>query len=258
MVSDFDVRRLVPGDAEPYRALMVGAYRDERDAFTSTAAERESLPLTWWEARIAVVADAAELVFGAFVEQQLVGVAGLTYERRTRTKHKATLFGMFVHPDFRGRGIAGALVRAVLAQARAAPGVEVVQLTVTETNEPALRLYERCGFRVFGAEPLAVRIGADFLGKTHMWCAVGDHTGDGAQAKNAGHEFAHRTRKDGNVEVLHRGRLAATLRGPDASDFLARTGAASEDAAQQLMARVTGNYRRGNERVAAQHPRNRR
>ena len=26
---------------------------------------------------------------------------------------------------------------------------------------------------------------------------------------------------------------------------------------QELMARITGNYRRGNERVASQHPRNR-
>ena len=171
----FVVRRLVPADAASYRALMIGAYRDEKDAFTSTAAEREALPLAWWEARVAVAADTAEQVFGAFDAGRLVGVAGLTFERRTRTRHKATLFGRFVAAEFRGRGMAEALVRAVLAEARATPGVEVVQLTVTATNEPALRLYERCGFRAFGTEPLAVRIGASFLAKTHMWCAVGEH-----------------------------------------------------------------------------------
>ena len=175
VAGGFAVRRLVPADAAPYRALMIGAYRDEKDAFTSTAGERESLPLGWWEARIAVDGDAAELVFGAFHADRLVGAAGLNFERRTRTRHKATLFGMFVHPDFRGRGIAGALVRAVLAQARATPGIAVVQLTVTDTNESALRLYARCGFRAFGTEPLAVRIGAAYLAKTHMWCALGEH-----------------------------------------------------------------------------------
>jgi len=174
VASGFAVRRLVPADAAPYRALMIGAYRDEKDAFTSTAAERESLPLAWWEARMAVDDDAAELVFGAFAAGRLVGAAGLNFERRTRTRHKATLFGMFVHPDFRGRGIAGALVRAVLDQARATPGIAVVQLTVTDTNEAALRLYERCGFRAFGTEPLAVRIGTAYLAKTHLWCAVGE------------------------------------------------------------------------------------
>ena len=40
--------------------------------------------------------------------------------------------------------------------------------------------------------------------------------------------------------------------------FRAEVGAQGSAEAQQLMARVTGNYRRGNERLAGQHPRNRR
>jgi hypothetical protein len=70
--------------------------------------------------------------------------------------------------------------------------------------------------------------------------------------------FACRTRKNGDVEILHRGQLAATLRGHQARDFLSEVETADEDGAQQLMARLTGNYKRGNERLAGQHPRNRR
>lgn len=70
--------------------------------------------------------------------------------------------------------------------------------------------------------------------------------------------FTHRRRKNGDLEILHRGRLASTLRGADADDFLAELEQGSADDAQQLMARVTGNYKRGNERLASQHPRNRR
>ncbi len=92
----FVVRRLVPADAASYRALMIGAYRDEKDAFTSTAAEREALPLAWWEARVAVAADTAEQVFGAFDAGRLVGVAGLTFERRTRTRLLIELGGLVV------------------------------------------------------------------------------------------------------------------------------------------------------------------
>lgn len=47
------VRRLVPADAAAHRALMLEAYRDAADAFTSTVAEREPLPLAWWAARMA-------------------------------------------------------------------------------------------------------------------------------------------------------------------------------------------------------------
>ena len=70
--------------------------------------------------------------------------------------------------------------------------------------------------------------------------------------------FRHRRRKSGEVEVLHHGRLAATLRGPDAADFLAELLRCNDAEQQQLMARLTGNYKRGNERTAARHQRNRR
>jgi hypothetical protein len=70
--------------------------------------------------------------------------------------------------------------------------------------------------------------------------------------------FTYRPRKGGVVEVLHRGRLASSLRGADAIDFLAEAESADPAGAQQLMARLTGNYKRGNERLASSHPRNRR
>ena len=68
--------------------------------------------------------------------------------------------------------------------------------------------------------------------------------------------FAFRVRKDGDVEISHHGRQATVLRGKDASAFVARVTACAQPEAQQLMARVTGNYWRGNERLASRHPRN--
>ncbi|MBN7794828.1 hypothetical protein JF550_13225 [Microbacterium esteraromaticum] len=70
----------------------------------------------------------------------------------------------------------------------------------------------------------------------------------------APHGFEHIVRGD-DVVILHHGIRAATLRGAKAADFLDRV--ETEDP-QLLMARLTGNYRRGNERTARQHPRNKR
>jgi len=56
------------------------------------------------------------------------------------------------------------------------------------------------------------------------------------------------------IVIFHQGRRATTLRGGRARDFLASV--ATEDP-QELMARATGNYKRGNERQARNHPRNR-
>ncbi|MDX2467379.1 MAG: hypothetical protein QNL12_08700 [Acidimicrobiia bacterium] len=56
--------------------------------------------------------------------------------------------------------------------------------------------------------------------------------------------FEYRLRKNGSIAITHHGRPAATLRGTKAERFLAKLG--SDD--QGLMASVTGNYKRGNER----------
>lgn len=56
------------------------------------------------------------------------------------------------------------------------------------------------------------------------------------------------------VVVAHHGRRATVLRGAAARRFLADVETGDP---QELMARVTGSYRHGNERTARQHPRNR-
>jgi hypothetical protein len=55
------------------------------------------------------------------------------------------------------------------------------------------------------------------------------------------------------VVLRHHGRTAAVLRGARAEEFLA---AVDRSDPQLLMARLTGDYRRGNERTAKRHPRN--
>lgn len=57
-----------------------------------------------------------------------------------------------------------------------------------------------------------------------------------------------------DVVISHHGRRATTLRGARAQRFLAN---AIDEDPQEMMARLTGNYRRGNERTANNHPRNR-
>ena len=59
--------------------------------------------------------------------------------------------------------------------------------------------------------------------------------------------------RGGDVVITHHDKVATTLRGRRAADFLDDVEAGD---AQELMARLTGNYRRGNERQARRHPRN--
>ena len=63
--------------------------------------------------------------------------------------------------------------------------------------------------------------------------------------------FTFRTASDRSVRVFRDGREVTILRGSAAQRFLAKADGASVEAIQQLCARVTGNYKRGNESVAA-------
>ncbi|WP_019885306.1 hypothetical protein [Streptomyces purpureus] len=66
--------------------------------------------------------------------------------------------------------------------------------------------------------------------------------------------FSYEQRADGTVEIVHQGRAAGTLRGARAEKFLQE---AESGDPQLVMARWTGAYKHGNERLARQHPRNR-
>ncbi len=79
-------------------------------------------------------------------------------------------------------------------------------------------------------------------------------TGPDLAAMAEAEGFEYTVRKSGDVVVTHHGAEAAVLRGRAAERFLATV----DRDPQLVMARVTGNYRRGNERTAGDHPRNRR
>jgi hypothetical protein len=76
-----------------------------------------------------------------------------------------------------------------------------------------------------------------------------------ADAGNLG--FSFRTTKTGDVTILRGGLTVTRLRGAAARKFLAQVAGLPPAGQQQVMARVTGNYKRGNERPAGPHPRSR-
>ena len=57
--------------------------------------------------------------------------------------------------------------------------------------------------------------------------------------------FEYVLRGNGEIVITHHGRRAAVLRGARAEKFL---GQLETSDAQKLMARATGNYKRGNEK----------
>ena len=159
---------LNPSAVAEYRELMLHAYEQAADAFTSTREERANEPESWWASRIAS-ADGLGVAFGAYHGDRLVGTVALEFSAKPKTRHKALLIGMFVLESCRGLGAGKALVQAALEFAASRPGVLSMILTVTEGNEAAIHLYRACGFQEFGKEPMAILTPSGYKAKLHMW-----------------------------------------------------------------------------------------
>lgn len=156
-----EIRPLGPADAEAFQALRLRGLQEAPEAFGSTYEEEVDLSPGFVAERLDASRAASErVVLGAYLDGALVGLAGCMRETKRRLRHKASVWGMYVVPEARGRGIGRALLERALAEARGWPGVERVTLSVVERAVAARALYRAMGFRPYGLEPDALRDGA--------------------------------------------------------------------------------------------------
>jgi RimJ/RimL family protein N-acetyltransferase len=118
-------------------------------------------PLSWFSERLE-----SRIVFGGFAGQQLVGVVGLRVETTAKLAHVGRLWGTYVAPHARRQGLAEALTRRVLDEARGV--VEQIHLSVVASNEAAIRLYAAAGFKEYGVERRALKIGGRYYDEILM------------------------------------------------------------------------------------------
>jgi ribosomal protein S18 acetylase RimI-like enzyme len=139
------------GDAPAFRAVRLEALQNHPQAFASAYEDSFQLPLSYWEERLLRLGDEAQLFFaehcGIFT-----GMCGITRAGSKKTRHSAFITSVYVQPQWRGQGLAGALIETCIEWAQA-QCVRWLKLAVVTTNTTATRCYERYGFSVYGVEP---------------------------------------------------------------------------------------------------------
>lgn len=161
------IRRLTPKDAAAFQTLRLAALKDTPSAFGSSYEEEKDFPASFIEGRLAEKADRGP--FGAFEGETLVGLVALGRENMLKLAHKALIWGLYVKPEARGKGIARALLLEALSLARSVSEVKQVNLCVNASNADAIHLYESVGLKAFGREPGAMCIDGELQDEIHMY-----------------------------------------------------------------------------------------
>ncbi|MBA3945841.1 MAG: GNAT family N-acetyltransferase [Herpetosiphonaceae bacterium] len=166
------IRRLAQADVDAFRQLRLRALQEHPEAFGRSYEESIAAPPEHWLARLQPTPH--DFILGAF-EDTLVGMVGFRREQGLKEQHKGLIWGMYVTSEASGRGIGRALLEQLLAEAQQQPTLEQIMLSVVTTNVAARQLYASLGFKTYGVEPRALKVGQQYLDEDLMVLHIPNH-----------------------------------------------------------------------------------
>lgn len=160
------IRQLSVADAEAYWALRLESLKQSPESFLMTIEEELKL-----ENPIQKYAEAMQIInrftYGAFVNDELVGVVTLQLETPSKIRHKANILAMFVSQKHRGLKIGKSLMLHLIDNAILLK-LEQLHLTVVSNNIAAKNLYTTLGFTRYGLEEKALKLNGKYWDEEHM------------------------------------------------------------------------------------------
>jgi ribosomal protein S18 acetylase RimI-like enzyme len=137
-MTDLTVRALEGDDWQAFKQIRLAALQDAPDAFASSYEDEKDYDEEFWRLRLS---RSSRLL--ACLEDEPVGIVSVG---RSAEDDVAELFGMWVVPAQRGRGVAWQLTEAAANHARE-QGHRAIRLWVSTDNGRAVAFFSSYGFR---------------------------------------------------------------------------------------------------------------
>lgn len=138
------IRKLRPKDAPAYRLLRLEALKAYPNYFGSGYEQQVLLNKLYFEQLIEEQSERG-VMFGAFVDSNLVGICGVTFEAQ-RLPDAGEIIQMYVQPEYQHKGFGRQLMNAIEGYCRKGRAKNLV-LEVIRANTSAINLYTQLGYR---------------------------------------------------------------------------------------------------------------
>ena len=162
-----EIRLFTEQDAQALWNLRLLALESDPWSFVESSEELREISIDEHASRLGAN-NAANFIVGAFEQQTALGMTGFYQEKPIKRRHKGWIWGVFVKPAARGRGVARSLMEEAIKRAKTIDGLEMILLTVSVDQPAPRKLYESLGFRSIGVEPKGIKIGTEHHDEEHM------------------------------------------------------------------------------------------
>jgi ribosomal protein S18 acetylase RimI-like enzyme len=157
-----EVRLLTADDAAAFWRLRLEALGNDPAAFADSTEEHQETTVDTARERLEASDPAANFVVGSFEDGRLTGTAGFFRRKNNKERHKGHIWGVYVSPEWRGKGAGRSLMLEIIRRAREIKGLEQITL-VASAKLQAQKLYKTVGFASYGIEPHSLKIGAEYV-----------------------------------------------------------------------------------------------
>jgi len=137
------LRQLQPDEWMIYKATRLAALHADQSMFGGTYEQELLKPDAAWQA---TVSNPKEALFVLFDGDKPIGMTGASYDKEDPLQKTVLIWGWWVHPDYRGQGLADRLCKVCVEWAEARPEVDRIIVGHRESNEASRNVIRKNGF----------------------------------------------------------------------------------------------------------------
>ena len=139
----YSIRKLEEKDWRVFSEIRLRALQTDPGVFGSNHEQESKFTEAEWRSRLN---DPDSAVFGVFDDDRPVGMTGVAVDRDDPSRKTALLWGSWLEPDAREKGISKLLYDARIGWARQQPGVVRIIVSHRESNVASKFANQKFGF----------------------------------------------------------------------------------------------------------------